>query len=333
MTVPIYLYDVADETPTNALHPVAQKAYHSPLQLYPTRRTYNHSKSHSSSGHLALLRSPEADHHPSPASRSKPKPINNAVLNLYEPNPTPQTWNEKTPMHLYDINFAFPFHFLQTEHVRLEPLVPSKHLQGFLSLPDESWAASGNLGPYDRESALRDIEEFRADPSSLLMAVIDLQAERAGKDPFAGVYGLIRVTEEYMDAIFGVINIHPRYRRTHINTHAMKLTLSYLFDELKLVRVQYDADVTNEASIRAAERFGFKAEGICRNYNGLARPRSTDTLPVEPGIQGDNEKGQAGQARSHDTWLSAMTDYDWVNGGKEGLEKLMERPVVDTTLL
>ncbi|WVF66223.1 hypothetical protein IAT40_000963 [Kwoniella sp. CBS 6097] len=326
-TIPIYLYDAPEDTHLSLCPP---DNHQSPLQLYPTFRARTHTHSHSSSDRQFLIRRPED------SQRSKARPME-SVLNLYEPRPAPQTWNEKKPMHLYDINFAFPFHFLQTDHVRLEPLVPAKHLQGFLNLPDESWAASGNLGPYDRESALRDIEEFRSDPSSLLMAVIDLQAERAGRDAFAGVYGLIRVTEEYMDAIFGVINIYSKYRRTHINTHAMFLTLSYLFDELKLVRVQYDAEISNEASIRAAERFGFKAEGICRNYNGLVRPRDAMISP-ERSISTDKVEGDGSQnaaeaetPKGQDTWLSSMTDYEWVNGGKKGLEKLMDRPVVDTS--
>lgn len=74
---------------------------------------------------------------------------------------------------------------------------PSKHLAGFLSLPPESWDSLGDLGPYpSSQSALEDIEAFRLDPRSLLLAVIDLQKERIGQDGFAGVYGLIEVDAE-----------------------------------------------------------------------------------------------------------------------------------------
>ena len=47
------------------------------------------------------------------------------VLNLYEPDPAPSTYNASKPMHLYDINCVIPFHILETEHLRLEPLVVS----------------------------------------------------------------------------------------------------------------------------------------------------------------------------------------------------------------
>ena len=47
------------------------------------------------------------------------------VLNLYEPDPAPETFNASKPPHLYDINSAMPFRILETDHVRLEPFVVS----------------------------------------------------------------------------------------------------------------------------------------------------------------------------------------------------------------
>lgn len=69
---------------------------------------------------------------------------------------------------------------------------PAKHLEGFMSLPKESWDVLGDMGPFDTlESALEEIEEFRNDPRSLLLAVVDKQREAKGMSCFAGVYGLI----------------------------------------------------------------------------------------------------------------------------------------------
>jgi hypothetical protein len=45
-------------------------------------------------------------------------------LNTYRPL-EPLTLNSRTPTVLYDIHFGFPFRVMQTEHVRLEPLVVS----------------------------------------------------------------------------------------------------------------------------------------------------------------------------------------------------------------
>jgi hypothetical protein len=61
-----------------------------------------------------------------------------------------------------------------------------------MSLPEESWDVLGDMGPFKtNESALEEIEEFRADSRSLLLAAVDKQREAVGTSSFAGVYGLI----------------------------------------------------------------------------------------------------------------------------------------------
>lgn len=117
--------------------------------------------------------------------------------------------------------------------------------------------------------------------------------------------------------LFGLINVHPRYHRTHVNSHAMTLILSFLFEEVKVLRVQYDAVTFNEASIRAALRFGFKAEGICRNLHGI--------VPHAKRREGEKERV------SQDLWLSSMTDTEWKEEGRERLRGMCEREPVDTT--
>ncbi|WVW81731.1 hypothetical protein I302_103727 [Kwoniella bestiolae CBS 10118] len=246
---------------------------------------------------------------------------NEEILNLYQPETIPQTLHANTPPKLYDINFVFPFHILETDHVRLEPFVPSKHLSGFLKLPAESWTHFGELGPYTQQTALEDIESFRIDPRCLLLAVIDKQVEKLGRDGFAGVYGLIEMNDEFMHAIFGLINILPIYHCTHINTHAMSLILRYLFEDLSLIRVQYDAVTHNTPSINSAKKFGFREEGICRNFNGL--------VPLHKKVGDPKER----KSRSQDMWVASMTDWDWFNGVKGEMEGKVRRTVVDTTLL
>ncbi|OCF71239.1 hypothetical protein I204_08192 [Kwoniella mangroviensis CBS 8886] len=243
----------------------------------------------------------------------------NEFLNLYQRDKIPKTLHANTPMNLYDINFVFPFHTLRTDHGKLEPFVPSKHLSGFLRLPPSSWMHFGELGPYTEETALEDIESFRIDPRCLLLAVIDLQVERKGKDGFAGVYGLIEVNDEFMHAIFGLSNVLPIYQNTHINTHSMYLILQYLFEDLNLIRVQYDAVTHNTPSINSAKRSGFKEEGICRNFNGLV-----------PQYQKINSKERERKSKSQDMWVASMTDHDWFSNVKDDLERKIERPAVDT---
>lgn len=45
------------------------------------------------------------------------------VLNLWTPTPIPATLHRLTPMVAYDINTKLPFHILETDQVRMEPLI------------------------------------------------------------------------------------------------------------------------------------------------------------------------------------------------------------------
>jgi RimJ/RimL family protein N-acetyltransferase len=55
------------------------------------------------------------------------------------------------------------------------------------------------------------------------------------------------------------------WQRTRVNTEAKLLMLSYAFDQLKCVRVQFTTDETNTRSRAAILRLGAKEEGIIRN--------------------------------------------------------------------
>jgi RimJ/RimL family protein N-acetyltransferase len=115
-----------------------------------------------------------------------------------------------------------------------------------------------------------------------------------------------------------VINILPKYQRTHINTHAMSLILTFLFDELHLLRVQYEAVTWNEASQKSAIRLGFRPEGVLRNQLGI--------VPTSKRREGEKNR------ISQDSWVSSMTDYEWEERGRERLRLMMERPVVNTSM-
>jgi hypothetical protein len=50
------------------------------------------------------------------------------MLNLWTPTPAPATLHRLTPMIGYDINTKLPFHVLETDHIRMEPLVVSQQI-------------------------------------------------------------------------------------------------------------------------------------------------------------------------------------------------------------
>jgi len=58
----------------------------------------------------------------------------------------------------------------------------------------------------------------------------------------------------------------PEFQRTAVNTESKYLMLKYAFEEMKCIRVQFKADVRNEASIRAIEKLGAVREGVLRNH-------------------------------------------------------------------
>lgn len=65
-----------------------------------------------------------------------------------------------------------------------------------------------------------------------------------------------------------------KYQRTHVNTTCKYLLLKHCFEELGMIRVQFQTDELNVASQRAIERIGGVKEGVLRNE----RIRSNDTV-------------------------------------------------------
>ena len=65
-----------------------------------------------------------------------------------------------------------------------------------------------------------------------------------------------------------------KYQRTHVNTTCKYLLLKHCFEELGMIRVQFQTDELNVASQRAIERIGGVKEGVLRNE----RIRSNGTV-------------------------------------------------------
>lgn len=55
------------------------------------------------------------------------------------------------------------------------------------------------------------------------------------------------------------------FRRTHVNTTVKLMMLTYIFEKLGMIRVQFKTDEENIISQKAIERIGAKKEGILRN--------------------------------------------------------------------
>jgi len=142
---------------------------------------------------------------------------------------------------------------------------------------------------------------------------------------FAGTIGYLNGSPTHLSVEIGFIIILPPFQRTHVTTNAMGLLLRYAFDlptasppGLGLRRVQWQSSEKNEASIRVAERMGFKREGLLR----------WDRVYVGgKGKVGNGEDVRAGDPMPdtlgrHTVLLATCWD-DWENGGREQVTRLM----------
>lgn len=152
---------------------------------------------------------------------------------------------------------------------------------------------------------------FVHDATRCLWATYDLSS---GTPEFTGVIGLLNSSADNFVTEIGFVTTFPRFQRTHVNTHACGLLLQYCLGELKLRRVQWQAHADNVPSKRAAERLGFRFEGIARWQRVLAGDREGHIRPGE-----EDKPGR------HSAVLSVCWD-DWETPGfQEALQAKMDR--------
>ena len=164
---------------------------------------------------------------------------------------------------------------LQGRYCRLEPLALTHAADLF-----EASAGQGNrprfdyLFEYPPESRA-DMEAWltsasqSADP--LYFAVIDLSSGRC-----QGRQALMRITPGQGCIELGGIYWGPAISRTRVATEACFLHLQYAFDTLGYRRFEWKCNNLNEASKRAALRFGFSFEGVFRQHM-MIKGKNRDT--------------------------------------------------------
>jgi RimJ/RimL family protein N-acetyltransferase len=91
-----------------------------------------------------------------------------------------------------------------------------------------------------------------------------------------GIAGYLRINPEHGAIEIGHLHFSKRLQKTPAATEAMYLMMSYVFDELGYRRYEWKCDSLNQPSRNAAERYGFKFEGIFRQCN-VFKGRNRDT--------------------------------------------------------
>ncbi|MET1026654.1 MAG: GNAT family protein [Dongiaceae bacterium] len=159
---------------------------------------------------------------------------------------------------------------------RIEPLDPARHAEDLhmANLADRENRIWTYL-PYGPFARLGDYQAWMSqscggeDP--LFHAVIDPATSKA-----VGVASYLRIEPGSGVIEVGHINYAPALQRTAAATEAMYLMMRRVFDELGYRRYEWKCDALNAPSCQAAQRLGFRFEGIFRQAT-IYKGRNRDT--------------------------------------------------------
>lgn len=139
--------------------------------------------------------------------------------------------------------------------------------------------------------------------------------------------GLFDTSAANLSTELGFVVILPRFQRTHVLSNAAGLLLHFALDTptaggLGLRRVTWKANPHNDRSLRAAERLGFRKEGILRWERVLPewKTEAMGAIPVPP-REGDSKPNCPGT----DTAVLSLCWPDWEGGAREAVDALMQR--------
>jgi len=178
---------------------------------------------------------------------------------------------------------------LMGRSVTLEPIDPARHGHDlYMAACGPEGDQSGDMwtylsiGPFMDEAAFQDwlAPQVKTD-DPLVFALIDRDSSTA-----RGMASYMRVVPHWATCEVGAIWFAPALKRSRAATEAMYLMARHVFEDLNYRRYEWKCDSLNEASRRAALRFGFQYEGLFRQHV-IYKGRNRDT-----------------------TWF-AMTDQDW----------------------
>ena len=159
---------------------------------------------------------------------------------------------------------------LEGRWCRLEPLA-AHHAAGLWEALDghpETWRHMP-VGPFDAAAYAAWVEAARAQHDPLHMAV------RMADGRLGGTLSLLRINPAAGSIEVGYIAYAPRLQRTVEATEAVVLLADWAFG-VGYRRFEWKCDAANEASRRAAARYGFTHEGTHRQA-AVVKGRNRDT--------------------------------------------------------
>jgi len=178
---------------------------------------------------------------------------------------------DKVPARLPDTRALFG------GSVTIEPVSQARHgsdlWQSFADSDPEGrlWTYMG-YGPFAGEAAFQEwLAKCEASPDPRFYAIVP---RNSGKP--AGMASLMRITPEHGVIEIGNIWFSPSLQQTREATDALFVMMRHALDELGYRRLEWKCDALNAASRRAAERLGFRFEGVFRQAT-LYKGRNRDT--------------------------------------------------------
>jgi len=159
-------------------------------------------------------------------------------------------------------------------YCRLEPLDAARHgdalWEAYGGAPDGTLWTYLSAGPHAGRGAFDDyLARASASTDPLHHAVIDLRSGVA-----VGTLALMRIDPGNGVIEVGHVAFSPRLQRSPLSTEAQYLLMRRVFDELGYRRYEWKCDSLNAPSRAAAQRLGFRFEGIFRQavvYKGRTR--------------------------------------------------------------
>lgn len=161
--------------------------------------------------------------------------------------------------------------------VRLDPLDPERNGSALYQAAQGPGADPAlwnylSVGPFASQDDFRAwLRACATSRDPLFFAILDRQTGLA-----EGMASYLRITPSHGVVEIGHIWFGPSLRRTPRATEAIFLLARHVFDDLHYRRLEWKCDALNQRSRRAAERFGFRPEGIFRQHM-VVKGRNRDT--------------------------------------------------------
>eukprot|EP01039_Chlorochromonas_danica_P000175 gene175-184_t len=165
---------------------------------------------------------------------------------------------------------------LTGKNCRLEPLdiKHSDEIYEIAALPEAKERYRYLLGspPSDRVAFDQWMTALLNNEQRIPFVVIDIKTGKVG-----GFQQFMNIVPQHGSVEIGAILWGPSIARSRISTEAFYLFADYALSVLKYRRLEWKCNNANEASKRAAIRFGFTFEGVFRQHMFLEGGENRDT--------------------------------------------------------